>query len=190
MRRTPQRNLAMFQRLCGTKALKNVVLLTTFWDELDNQDIGLAREKQLSELFWKPLIDKGSRTERFDPPSYERAWKIVDRFPPATGIPLAIQVEMVDEHKKLWETSVFQYLVQWWTQLVNKIRGYTQDPSQTDAGTNDALRQQDALLGSMPSSASVISIRSASSPASLSSFELTPKWFRDRRKKTKTSDGK
>ncbi|KAF8181550.1 hypothetical protein BJ912DRAFT_928995 [Pholiota molesta] len=75
MRRTPQRNLAMFQRLCGPKALKNVVLLTTFWDELERQDIGLAREKQLSELFWKPLIDKGSRTERFDPPSYERAWK-------------------------------------------------------------------------------------------------------------------
>jgi hypothetical protein len=129
MKRTPQRNLGMFQRLCGPEALKNVVLLTTFWDELERQDIGLAREKHLSELFWKPLIDSGSRVERFDPPSYERAWEIVDRFPPATGIPLAIQVEMVDEHKKLWESSVFQFLIQWWTQLVNAIRGFSKKTS-------------------------------------------------------------
>lgn len=110
MQGTARKNLDMFQRLCGPEALKNVILLTTFWDMLDSESIGLAREKQLREVFWRALIDQGSRTERFDPPTYERAWDIIGQFPPATNIPLAIQVELVDEHKKLSETAAFKFL--------------------------------------------------------------------------------
>ncbi|KAF9484397.1 hypothetical protein BDN70DRAFT_917762 [Pholiota conissans] len=121
MRRTPLRNLEMFQRLCGPRALKNVILLTTFWD-VESERVGMDRERQLRDIYWEPLIHNGSRIDRYDPPTYERAWEIVDRFPP-TPIALAIQVEMVDERKKFWETSVFKFLEDWWHKFTNAMKG-------------------------------------------------------------------
>ena len=40
---TPLKNLRMFEELCGKDALKNVILTTTMWDEVD-EETGLARE--------------------------------------------------------------------------------------------------------------------------------------------------
>ena len=36
----------MFQKLCGTETYKNVVVLTTFWDQV-GEEIGAKREEQL-----------------------------------------------------------------------------------------------------------------------------------------------
>jgi hypothetical protein len=44
---TIMRNLAMFRSLCGDKPLKNVALVTTFWDELLDKAKGEKREQQL-----------------------------------------------------------------------------------------------------------------------------------------------
>lgn len=121
MRGAPLRNLTMFQHLCGKDAFKNVVLLTTFWDRVLDE-VGANRENQLQTDFWRPLIVHGSRVDQFNPPTHERAWDIIDRFPPNTSRPaLTIQREMVDQKKKLHETSVFKVLKNFWRSVVNKI---------------------------------------------------------------------
>jgi hypothetical protein len=53
----------MFQKLCGDDALKNVILVTTMWSQVD-VDVGRKREDELhqSSEFWKPLIELGART--------------------------------------------------------------------------------------------------------------------------------
>jgi hypothetical protein len=78
MRGTPLKNLSMFQELCGTDALGNVILTTTMWDEIP-EEVGLRREKQLQAEFWQPMMVHGCRTARF---TFTRksAWDIIDMF--------------------------------------------------------------------------------------------------------------
>lgn len=65
------RNLKMFKDLCGEDPLKNVILATTKWGtatRAGETDLAIEREEQLckSEDFWAPMIQRGSRMERFE----------------------------------------------------------------------------------------------------------------------------
>ncbi|KAG2074693.1 P-loop containing nucleoside triphosphate hydrolase protein, partial [Suillus decipiens] len=48
---TSRKNLAMFRRLCGADAEKNVVLVTTKWGDV-SPEMGESRERQLKSSFW------------------------------------------------------------------------------------------------------------------------------------------
>ena len=65
----------MFQNLCGTEVLKNVVLVT---DEVEEEE-GNNRENELSTRYWKTMIELGCHTSRFynNP---ESALDIVSQF--------------------------------------------------------------------------------------------------------------
>jgi len=56
-------NLDMFKSLCGEDFYSNVVLATSFWSEVSEDD-GAARLAQLEEEFWFDMIQKGARTVR------------------------------------------------------------------------------------------------------------------------------
>jgi hypothetical protein len=62
---TTRRNLDIFHRLCGNKAVTRVVLGTTNWGEVDEK-VGKKREQQLAETFWKNTTASGSKLLRFD----------------------------------------------------------------------------------------------------------------------------
>jgi hypothetical protein len=147
MRGTPLKYLKMFELLCGDDALKNVILTTTFWDEVP-EDVGRMREAQLISEFWDPMIRHGSQVARFQPSTYESAWGIIDRFGPATPRPaLKVQTEMVDQSKKVEDTSAFQFLVRWWDRVFrglkglrgmwSKRKGYTQKPNEARSEMKD-----------------------------------------------------
>ena len=55
----------MFQGLCGAAAFKNVVVLTTFWDQVSTSE-GVRREAQLKSNFLKDLVTGGARFMRHD----------------------------------------------------------------------------------------------------------------------------
>ncbi|KAG6814071.1 hypothetical protein H0H92_003118 [Tricholoma furcatifolium] len=120
MRGTPLRNLTMFEALCGKDALRNVVLTTTLWDEVDSV-IGEARETQLHSDFWSPLMGEGCRAARFSN-TCQSAWDIISLFDINTPRALLVQKEMVDENKDLKATSAFKVLVHWWEQVVTKVK--------------------------------------------------------------------
>ena len=73
---TPHRNLRMFGELCGDQAVKKVVLVTTMWDNVE-QDKGERREKELFANYWKTMTNLGASTARFYN-SVDSAWSIVD----------------------------------------------------------------------------------------------------------------
>lgn len=52
---SPHRNLRMFGQLCGDQASRNVILITTMWDNIE-VEVGLRREKELREKFWKVRV--------------------------------------------------------------------------------------------------------------------------------------
>jgi hypothetical protein len=94
----------MFRKLCGENAAKNVALVTTKWSHVQ-EEVGRERERQLCEIYWKDMLDRGSslvalRNDR------NLAWDIVTAI--AEKIPLEviqIQRELVDLGKNLPETQ-------------------------------------------------------------------------------------
>jgi len=98
-----QRNFKMFKEICGIEAAKNVVIVTSMWDEV-HADRGEAREIELKSLFFKPILDQGAQLLRNDN-TQQSALRIIAHFIENQPIPLRIQQEIVDEHKQLDKTG-------------------------------------------------------------------------------------
>lgn len=100
----------MFRKLCGDSALRNVIIVTNMWGEVDPQ-IGDAREAELAreDLFFKPVLDKGAQMVRHENtiPSAEAIIRLVLGNHP---LPLRIQEELVNEHKDISETGAGEEL--------------------------------------------------------------------------------
>ena len=119
MRGATNKNLSVFQRLCGDKALTRVVLGTTNWGEV-NIERGADRERQLATNFWKNMIDSGSKMLRFDN-TKESARAILntilDQFKfdengeIKNEIALRIQKELVEQGRSIPETEAGQKLL-------------------------------------------------------------------------------
>ncbi|KAI6010018.1 hypothetical protein EDC04DRAFT_817435 [Pisolithus marmoratus] len=60
----PLKNLRVFEKLCGKNALPKVILVTTMWDEVDD-DVGEERLRELKNTRWKTMISQGSRTPKY-----------------------------------------------------------------------------------------------------------------------------
>lgn len=73
---TPLKNLEVFERICGPRWFNRVVLVTTMWDELGDESIGVTREQELRDSFWKPMVDRGSTTQRHENTT-DSAWRIL-----------------------------------------------------------------------------------------------------------------
>ncbi|KAL4079752.1 hypothetical protein J3A83DRAFT_4085643, partial [Scleroderma citrinum] len=101
---TALRDVTIFRQLCGDANSKNVVFVTTMWDEV-LEDVSLQRENELLNHFWA-MTKLGSITCRFHN-TEESAWEIINAIsisPPEERRPLLIQQEVVDEHKPLHKT--------------------------------------------------------------------------------------
>lgn len=55
----------MFRELCGERTLKNVVLVTTMWGEVTDEQ-GTARERLLRDEQFKYAVDRGAQLCRYD----------------------------------------------------------------------------------------------------------------------------
>ncbi|KAI0789932.1 P-loop containing nucleoside triphosphate hydrolase protein [Abortiporus biennis] len=104
------RNFRMFRKLCGDESLKNVVIVTNMWSEVQ-KDIGEAREVQLrgDSVLFKPVLDRGAQMMRHDG-TYESGCNILEYFLHTNPHVLQIQRELVDEKKSIVETAACQLL--------------------------------------------------------------------------------
>jgi hypothetical protein len=81
-------NLQTFASFCGQTAMPNVVITTTMWGKVDDEE-GDQREEELKNDFWKEMVAQGCKTERFDN-TYESAWRIIGSVAGKAGIPSEI----------------------------------------------------------------------------------------------------
>jgi hypothetical protein len=116
---SPMKHLKMFQNLCGPEALKNVVLVTTMWDGV-GEDEGNNREKELITRYWSAMIQLGCHTSRFYNDT-QSALDIVSQFQDARCTVL-LQKELVDLHLELAETSAGRTLFSLLLEFINKIK--------------------------------------------------------------------
>ena len=75
----PLRNAPKYRQLCGDHWLRNVVLVTTMWDQVPSGDEGPERERELKFEHWKMMLDQGSVVTRYSG-TQESAWDVVDQF--------------------------------------------------------------------------------------------------------------
>lgn len=97
------KTLEIMKRVCGGKALKNVLLVTSRWNEVE-EETGADREHQLRDEFWAYMLAHGSCVSRFhgDRPS---AISLVSQLLMKDSVVLRLQHEIIDEGKKLNMTS-------------------------------------------------------------------------------------
>jgi len=123
---TPLRNLNLFKELCGKDNFKNVVLVTTMWDQVV-EDVGLRHEQELQNDFWQSMIRLGSTTHRFYL-TEESAWEIINTLSlslPGERRPLQIQREItVDENKPFHGASAGQAVLPSVADIFLGIRGF------------------------------------------------------------------
>jgi hypothetical protein len=76
MLETTLKNLKVFGKLCGSDASKSVIFATTKWEDV-KKNVGVRREGELFEKFWKEMLDEGSRTARIEN-TPESVWSTIN----------------------------------------------------------------------------------------------------------------
>ena len=106
------KNLDVFQKLCGKDALKRVVLCTTMWSDICEEE-GERRAEQLKEIYWKEMTEGGSIVRKFED-SQKSAWDVIapiiegDRIGKMDA--LQIQEELVEAKKLIPDTEAGRQL--------------------------------------------------------------------------------
>ncbi|KAH7013727.1 P-loop containing nucleoside triphosphate hydrolase protein [Ilyonectria destructans] len=99
--------LRLLESLIGDHALENLILVTTMWNQLRDEDRGMAlrREQELLDRYWAPMEDKGSYAAQFDGTS-DSAYALVFQLAGMDSVVLDVQREIIDEDRTVLATSV------------------------------------------------------------------------------------
>ena len=93
----------MLHELCGDTTLKNVILVTNMWGDV-SRNVGEDRERELSEEFFRPVLDKGAKMVRhYD--TWQSAHDIIRGILENQSVTVPVQVELVDEGKNIVDTA-------------------------------------------------------------------------------------
>ncbi len=107
---TSRKNFRLFRKLCGDKTLKNVIITTNMWNQVE-LDVGEARELELmtDEILFKPVLDGGAHMRRHNG-SQQSALEILGEIVANHPKALLIQEELVDQKKDITETTAAEEL--------------------------------------------------------------------------------
>lgn len=102
------KNLLLFKNVIGEKNMANCVLVTTKWSQ-QSEEKSVAHERSLmtNKNFWKPLLDRGARVERFQD-STKSAHDIIRTIANNAGFIPQITKEYTIQNLKLEDTSAGQ----------------------------------------------------------------------------------
>ncbi|KAM0422014.1 hypothetical protein ACHAPD_000457 [Fusarium lateritium] len=111
MQGSAKKNLVTFKELCGEDALKKVVLASTMWDMVPVEK-ATKREQELKDTpeFWGWMLSKGSSVHRYNNTAESAREIILSLTGHNAPIATDLQKQMVDEGKRLDETSAGQGL--------------------------------------------------------------------------------
>ncbi|PUU76909.1 hypothetical protein B9Z19DRAFT_219544 [Tuber borchii] len=132
----------MIQKLCGQNALKNVLLTTTRWSDVD-QVQGERREGELRDGdFWGGLIAEGAAVARFTG-TRESGLELLDKLTGNKPIPLDIQDQMVEKKIDYAQTNVGKFMNE---ELDSLHKKYQKELKDLKKQHQKAIAQKDDLL--------------------------------------------
>ena len=97
----------MFQGLCGQEVLRNVLLTTTQWLNVNPAEGRACGDNLQDESLWGGLIGMGATLERFYG-TRESGFELISKLMPNIPKPLHIQDQIVRQHMTLLETNAGQ----------------------------------------------------------------------------------
>lgn len=97
------RTFQILRNICGDGALKNVILVTNRWCDIDRMT-GAKRENQLRNEFWSYMLDNGSVMSRFHG-TRDSAVALVSQLLSKESVVLALQHEISQEDMRLDQTA-------------------------------------------------------------------------------------
>ncbi|KJA22634.1 hypothetical protein HYPSUDRAFT_40697 [Hypholoma sublateritium FD-334 SS-4] len=132
-----KKNLRLFRELCGDEMLSNVRLVTTNWNNVSEKE-GSARQAELANRVFKPLIDAGAQMYRHDK-GLASAHSIMSTLIDQTPKTMKIQLELY-AGSALGNTSAGAVIIEEMTALQRKHGEEMEDlmkEMQEAAFTND-----------------------------------------------------
>lgn len=106
--RSAVRTFDIFRRLCGDEALKNVLLVTSRWSEVQ-ESLGASRECDLRDRFWAYMLRRGSHMSRFHG-DRDSAIGLVSQLLVKGDCILDLQREISEQGKSLDQTNAGFYV--------------------------------------------------------------------------------
>ena len=139
------RSLRMLKEICGQDAYKNIVLATTFWDQVGEAD-GAARERELLEedTFWKRLVAEGAKPIRM-PRDKEAGKRLLEDMGAKATAVLKIQKEMVEEGRSFENTTAATEIDQALTKLKLE-HAETLNKAEAEANLQIAIAEADKIF--------------------------------------------
>jgi hypothetical protein len=141
------RSLRMFEKLCGAQCFPNVTLVTTMWEALGEGGIkiGELRESILKETdeFWGNMYRAGATVLRHNGranSAFDILWNVRSK---RTSVVADIQLEMIDGHKQLYETSVGEYLLKECLDVRSRLE---KEREELEDSMEEAVRDKDGVL--------------------------------------------
>lgn len=137
---TAKKNLFMFKKLCGPSAMKNVLLVTTMWENVLPGD-GERRETDLVNTpdFWGFMLAEGAHIQRHRN-TRESAMALLKKFVKSRKITMNIQAEMVHEHKDLDDTEAGREVL---GEMLKERERARQEVLETQQMMQEALKERD-----------------------------------------------
>lgn len=99
------KNLRMFRKLCGAENMRNVLLVSSMWD-IVQEEKGAEREKELCSegTFWKSMITQGATVHRYNNRTVT-AMNLIQTIISNNPSALKIQKQLVDDQVPLIKTD-------------------------------------------------------------------------------------
>ncbi|KAL4062287.1 hypothetical protein V8B97DRAFT_354517 [Scleroderma yunnanense] len=137
---TSKRNIRIFQKLCGQDSLKNVVIVTTMWDKV-TQEEGLRREQELmfSDNLFKPILDGGAILMRHDGTQQSAHDVIKHLFKLESTVPQIVR-ELVIEKRNLLDTEAGMELQK---EVRDVLQKHQRDLQRLEDEIREAIQQRD-----------------------------------------------
>ncbi|KZT01507.1 uncharacterized protein LAESUDRAFT_752575 [Laetiporus sulphureus 93-53] len=133
------RNFKMFTELCGKEALSNAAIVLNMWNEVE-EDVAIAREQELRTNFFRPAIDAGAQLFRNDN-TRSSTDAILSYLSSRSPAPLAIQRELLEQHKALRDTAAGMALL---GTLEKKKRENEQRLQEMMGEIDEAIKRKDS----------------------------------------------
>lgn len=102
------RSFEICKKICGDSPLKNVLLVTSRWSDVD-EETGSQREGELRENFWAYMLNKGSNMSRFHG-DRGSAVVLLSQLLAKDSTVLDLQRQLVDERMELKDTTAGSYV--------------------------------------------------------------------------------
>ncbi|KAI5459403.1 P-loop containing nucleoside triphosphate hydrolase protein [Mariannaea sp. PMI_226] len=132
--------LRMLESLVGEEALENLILVTTMWNQVRDENLGraLRHEQDLLDHYWGPMEEKGSYVAQFDG-TPDSAYALVFQLAGKESVVLDVQREIVDQDRTVLDTSAGANLVE---QLERDSDVYRLKAAQLDAQLEAELAKE------------------------------------------------